>query len=59
MIDRLIHYLKDEEENRLTLLTTGLCSDYVQYRQVLAEFKTLRAIRDKIPELVIEEDDEE
>lgn len=46
MMDNLIHKLKEELDLRQNQILTGICSDYVQYRTLVAEYKMLKTAID-------------
>lgn len=59
IIDRFIMLLDKEIEQRKAVLEGGLCPDYVAYRTVVSELKTLLFAVDTAKKVFVEGEDEE
>lgn len=58
-IDRVIYLLNEDAKGRETIITTGACNDYIQYRTVVTELKTIRSCIDTIKRVMVEGEEDE
>lgn len=56
MIDRLIMFLEKEMDQRNNALLHGIVSDYIIYRNIVAEYRTLDMVREMVKKYIAEEE---
>lgn len=59
MIERLVHFLNREMEQRSHAMMVGIVSDYNVFVQLRAEYRTLSLILEEVNKYIAEEEGED